>query len=79
MGSPLTGRAGQKGPDELSPDRKGWEEGSRWARGPGLGREEGTADGRVPAALCVSPDCSPPPLSPPPLGCTAGGILVSRG
>ena len=58
MGSPLTGRAGRKGPDGLSPDRKGraertrWalpdrkgrEEGSRWARGPGLGREEGTAE-----------------------------------
>ena len=58
MGSPLTGRAGrkgpdglspdrkgrEKGPDGLSPDRKGREEGSRWARGPGLGREEGTAE-----------------------------------
>ena len=43
-GLSLTGRAGRKGPDGLSPDRKGREEGSRWARGPGLGREEGTAE-----------------------------------
>ena len=30
-GSPLTGRAGRKGPDGLSPDRKGRVERTRWA------------------------------------------------
>ena len=44
MGSPLTGRAGRKGPDGLSPDRKGRVERTRWAVPDRKGREKGTAE-----------------------------------